>query len=106
MHVPRHGSLHERILDAAEAVELRKGIASLTLDAAAARAGVSKGGLLHHSPTKARLAEGLVTRCAEHWRRGVMDAYEHTPPGTGRMTRALLGRLGDACTWTEKCRER
>src|SRR5262245_2150654 len=61
-------ALRDRLLDAAEAVVVRQGIANLTLDAVAAEAGLSKGGLLHHFPTKDKLVEGMVVRSAEQWR--------------------------------------
>jgi AcrR family transcriptional regulator len=97
--------LQDRLLDAAEAVVVRQGIANLTLDAVAAEAGVSKGGLLHHFPTKNRLVEALVTRSAESWRACYMDAYERTPEGPGRMARALLNHcLSDAEGWTDQLR--
>lgn len=91
------------MLDAAEAVVVRQGIANLTLDAVAADAKMSKGGLLHYFPTKDRLIEGLVTRCAEHWREGSQEAFDATPPGPGRMARALLGHLSDTQAWTDQC---
>lgn len=93
----------DRMLDAAEAVVVRQGIANLTLEAVATEAGLSKGGLLHHFPTKDRLIEGMVTRCAENWRACSMEAFESTPAGPGRMARALLSRLSDAKAWTEEC---
>ena len=96
-------TLRERMLDAAGAVVVRQGIANLTLEAVAAEAGMSKGGLLHHFPNKDRLVEALVTRCADHWREGSARAYESTPEGPGRMARALLSHLGDAPAWTEQC---
>ncbi len=52
----------ERILDAyAEALAL-DGERLATLDAVAAKAGVSKGGLLYHFPSKDQLAEALCER--------------------------------------------
>lgn len=96
-------TLRDRMLDAAEAVVVRQGIANLTLEAVAAEAGMSKGGLLHHFPNKDRLVEALVTRCAEHVREGSAQAYQCTPEGPGRMARALLGHLGNAREWTEQC---
>jgi AcrR family transcriptional regulator len=42
----------ERILEAAYTVAERSGAAALTLDAVAAEAKVSKGGLLYHFPSK------------------------------------------------------
>ena len=95
----------DTLLDAAETVVARQGIASLTLDAVAAEAHVSKGGLLHHFPTKDRLIEALVVRCAEGWRVRYTDAYDETPAGPGRMARALVGMcLGDDELWTEQLR--
>ncbi len=97
--------LTDKILDAAEAVVVRQGIAHLTLDAVAAEAGVSKGGLLHHFPAKDRLVEALVTRCAENWRELFMTAYARTPVGPGRMARALVDAcLSDGDVWTEQLR--
>lgn len=96
-------ALKDRVLDAAEAVVVSQGIANLTLDAVAAEARLSKGGLLHYFPSKDHLVEGLVTRCAEYWRAGADEAYDRAPPGPGRMARALLSHLSDARTWTQQC---
>jgi len=52
----------ERLLDAAERVVVESGATHLTLDAVAKSAGVSKGGLLYHFPTKEALLEGMLTR--------------------------------------------
>lgn len=98
-------TLLNRLLDAAEAVVLRQGIASLTLDAVAAEAGVSKGGLLHHFRSKDRLVEAMVVRSAEGWRGCYSEAYERTAEGPGRMARALLDHcLSDAKGWTKELR--
>lgn len=105
MVIPLPVGLRHAVLDAAERVVARDGIGSLTLDAVAAEAGVSKGGLLHHFPSKDRLIEGLVRRSAETWHSHFMAAYERTPAGPGRMVRALLGNcLSDADCWTEQLR--
>lgn len=91
----------DSLLDAAEKVVVRQGIANLTLDAVAAEAGMSKGGLTYHFPSKDRLVEALVTRSAESWRTCFSEAYERTPSGPGRMARALLDHcLSDAESWT------
>jgi AcrR family transcriptional regulator len=97
--------LQDMLLDATEAVVARQGIANLTLDAVAAEARMSKGGLLHHFPSKDRLVEALVIRTAEGWRSCYTEAYERTPKGPGRMARALLDHcLSDAKCWTEELR--
>lgn len=52
----------DRLLDAAERVVVESGATHLTLDAVAKSAGVSKGGLLYHFPTKEALLEGMLAR--------------------------------------------
>ena len=59
---PTARSARDRVLDAAKAILVEQGAAHLTLDAVAARAGVSKGGLLYHFPSKAALVDGLAER--------------------------------------------
>jgi AcrR family transcriptional regulator len=51
-----------RVLDAAERLVLETGAGHLTLDAVAKYAGVSKGGLLYHFPTKDSLLEAMLAR--------------------------------------------
>ena len=50
----------QRILRALRTMLARGGTSSVTLEAVAAEAGVSKGGLLYHFPTKAAMYEGLL----------------------------------------------
>jgi AcrR family transcriptional regulator len=54
----------ERILDAFETLLGESGERAATLDAVAASAGVSKGGLLYHFGSKDALVDGLVDRLA------------------------------------------
>ncbi|MCB2153829.1 TetR/AcrR family transcriptional regulator [bacterium] len=53
-------SSKERILKAAETIVARDGAAHLTLDAVAAEAGISKGGLLYHFKTKQALIAAIL----------------------------------------------
>jgi AcrR family transcriptional regulator len=53
-------SRRSQLLDAAVAVIRRDGARALTLDAVAAEAGVSKGGVLYHFGSKRALIEGLI----------------------------------------------
>jgi AcrR family transcriptional regulator len=55
-------SRRTELLDAAIAVIRRDGAAALTLDAVAAQAGVSKGGVLYHFASKRALIDGLLGR--------------------------------------------
>lgn len=57
-------STRDRLLDAAEVLLVQSGPRALTLDAAAAAAAVSKGGLLYHFGTKDALVAGLLERLA------------------------------------------
>ena len=103
MKRPSSVQMPDALLDAAEAVVARDGITSLTLDAVAAEVGMSKGGVLHHFPTKDRLVEAMVVRSAESWRATFTHAYELMPPGPGRMARALFHHcLSDAKGWTRE----
>ena len=49
-----------RILDAAALIARDSGAGNLSLDAVAAKAGVSKGGLLYHFSSKSKLLQSLV----------------------------------------------
>jgi AcrR family transcriptional regulator len=96
-------TLRDALLDAAETVVIRRGIANLTLEAVATEAGLSKGGLLHHFPSKDRLVEAMVQRSADNWRRCYTEGYERAAPGPGRMCRGLLAHcLSDAEGWTQE----
>ena len=65
----------ERLLLAAAAVIKRDGACSVTLEGVAAEAGVSKGGLLYHFPTKEALLEALVDWWHDDFQRR-LDATE------------------------------
>jgi AcrR family transcriptional regulator len=52
----------DRILDAAESIVIRDGVSRLTLDAAAAQAKLSKGGVLYHFGTRDALVSAMVER--------------------------------------------
>jgi AcrR family transcriptional regulator len=58
-------SARDRILDSFVAIVCADGERPATLDAVAARAGVSKGGLLYHFGSKAALVEGLCERLSD-----------------------------------------
>jgi AcrR family transcriptional regulator len=79
-----------RILDAAEAIIRTRGVAGLTLEAAAREAGVSKGGLLYHFASKEALLAGLLNRMAGHVEEAFRQVLEAQPEGRGRTTRAIL----------------
>lgn len=99
-------STRDRLLDAFETLLVSAGSRSATLDAVAAEANVSKGGLLYHFHSKDELVEGMLTRLREQGRadvekmrtarKGPVDFYLTTSINTGSaFDRALIaaGRI-------------
>ncbi len=80
----------ERILNSAEARLLAQGPAGLVLDAIAADAGVSKGGLLYHFASKEALVSGLCDRMLERFDRQLEDLLAADPEAPGAWARAYL----------------
>jgi AcrR family transcriptional regulator len=73
-------SARDRVLDAYETLLIEAGPAAATLDAVAAAAGVSKGGLLYHFASKDALAAGLLQRLRERSAADA-DAIRAAPEG-------------------------
>ena len=76
------------MLNAAEEVVLRDGIGRLTLDAVAKEADLSKGGLMHHFPTKDALIDAMVRRKVDAWRAEYEAAIARQASGPGRVSTA------------------
>jgi AcrR family transcriptional regulator len=74
----------DRVLDALQDLVL-EGSPSPSLEAVAARAGVSKGGLLHHFRDKRALVHALAARAVD-----AMDAALAEAAGEGRAAEAWL----------------
>lgn len=72
------------ILDAARRLTLERGVVPSLNDVAAA-AGVSKGGLVHHFPSRAALVQGLAIAALEE-----VDAAMVTAAGEGRAAEAWV----------------
>jgi AcrR family transcriptional regulator len=74
--VPRRTDTRRNLLDAAAAVVRRDGAKALTLDAVAAAAGVSKGGLLYHFKTKRELLDAMLEGWVEEFAAEIAAADE------------------------------
>ncbi|HCC0195154.1 TPA: TetR family transcriptional regulator [Proteus mirabilis] len=87
--------VQEQLLEAASIIVANEGIASLSLNAVAKEAGVSKGGLLHHFPGKIELIQAVFKRLL-----GIMDKrialiMAKDPIEAGRFSRAYLTYISD-----------
>ncbi|MFC4023567.1 TetR/AcrR family transcriptional regulator [Oceanobacillus longus] len=78
------------ILDAASKIVNDRGIFNLTLDAVAAEAGFSKGGLLYHYPSKEALVKGMVEHLSENYQQKVTADMEKDPEDKGKWIRAYV----------------
>jgi AcrR family transcriptional regulator len=78
------------LIAAAERVVLAESVAAMTLDGVAREAGVSKGGLLYHFPSKEALIEAMLRRYVERFDAAVAAAVAADPEPRGRWTRAYL----------------
>jgi AcrR family transcriptional regulator len=85
-------STRDTILSAAAKVVTEQGASRMTLEAVAKEAGVSKGGLLYHFPSKDALIQGMVEQMADEYTARIWDEYERDDFGTnqGRWLRALI----------------
>jgi AcrR family transcriptional regulator len=97
--VPRSDT-RARLLEAANAVIRRDGPQALTLDAVAAEAGVSKGGLLYHFKSKRELLDGLVVRWLDEFEEDIdtaggrfLEGYVRASDGAKAEGSGLLAAL-------------
>ncbi len=87
--VPSSSPTRVTILSAANRVLLTDGVVGLTLDSVAREAGVSKGGLLYHFPSKQALVEGMITAQQEEFAVRLTRELERDSGGdTGRWLRS------------------
>jgi len=84
--LPSRPPARERLLDAVEVLLVERGTSGLTLDHVAERAGVSKGGLLYHFPSKAKLLDGLIDRLGDQ----VDSAVARAPSDPGEVVRWFI----------------
>lgn len=87
---PALSDARTRVLDAAEAIVQSRGVAGLTLEAAARDAGVSKGGLLYHFASKEALLVAMLRRLAAFMETEYRACLEAIPQGPSRAARAAL----------------
>lgn len=91
--LPPKISAREKVLAAAVEIAHENGAANLSLDAVAARAGVSKGGLLYHFPSKAALMRAMV----ETFVAGIEADLDETAKNGGNLLAAFVCLTGKEC---------
>lgn len=82
--------LRPQLLQSAAQLALEAGLRAVTLDAVASRAGVSKGGLQHHFPSKQALLDALFDEAVDTFSQDVAAASEADPEPAGRAARAYI----------------
>ena len=85
----------QRLLDVAGELVTESGVIALTLEAVAKRAGVSKGGLLHHFPSKHALLMAMVEDISERFMGQVAERAGDDPDAHGRSARAYVRTVVD-----------
>lgn len=83
-------SRRQKLLEATAHLAERSGVTSITLEAVAERAGVSKGGLLHHFPSKAALVKGMVEWTVSRYYDLVAKEVSGAPSGENGIARAYV----------------
>lgn len=83
----------EIILEAADAVLRKGGSRALTIDAVAAEAGLSKGGVLHHYASKDALILALVARKMTELREDIAACEAEIPPGPAQLPLAMVAHI-------------
>ncbi|SDJ28552.1 TetR/AcrR family transcriptional regulator [Natribacillus halophilus] len=68
--------LDDELLDATQRVINSRGVAYLTIENVAKEAGVSKGGLLYHFPSKNALIQGVIKEVLERYAEGMENINE------------------------------
>lgn len=91
-----------KILAAAADLACEAGPGSLSLEAVAQRAGVSKGGLLYNFPTKAKLLQGLVEDYLDGFEAALDAATDPENGGESLLEAYVRLSLEETCQATEK----
>lgn len=83
-------SSKESLLDAAERVIKRQGMASTTIEAVATEAGLSKGGLFYHFSSKKDMLLQLIERYERQFEAIRREIHDSLPEGPHRLLKATI----------------
>ena len=79
-------SSRESLLDAAQIIVTKRGVAAMTLESVALLAGVTKGGLIYHFKTRELLLQALIERMVEQ----IESRYQEAAAKGGQTLEVLL----------------
>lgn len=80
-HAERTAAMRQRLIDAAVACLYELGYAATTFQIVTERAGVSRGAILHHFPTKVDLMVAVAEYAAQYQNQFIRDRLADTPEG-------------------------
>lgn len=86
-------AVRAKLLTAAARIAAEQGLAAITLHAVARMAGVSKGGLLHHYPSRQHLIEALYAALLSRLDQRIRNIQANDLEPVGRFTRAYLSAV-------------
>lgn len=84
-----------QLIDSARRLALENGLGAVGLEAVAADAGVTKGGLLHHFPSKQALVDGVFQHLLGEFEADLNASMANDPEVFGRFTRAYVRAVFD-----------
>jgi AcrR family transcriptional regulator len=102
-------AVRRALLDEAAKLAALEGLSAVTIDAVAKAAGVTKGGLFHHFPSKRALIEGAFGDLLASLDDEIAAVMAGDPEPRGRFTRAYLEALfaelerGATSPWAALC---
>ena len=79
-----------QIMTAAGHLAVLKGLSAITLEGVAREAGISKGGLLHHFPSRQNLLEDLYQEVLSRFSARIKATMAEDRESRGRFTRAYI----------------
>ncbi|MFT4117117.1 TetR family transcriptional regulator [Bradyrhizobium sp.] len=89
----RPEQVRRALLDCTAAIAMDHGVSGVTVQAVAAAAGVTKGGLFHHFASKQALIEGLFVDLLARVDAEIDAAMEADPKPRGSFTRAYVNAV-------------
>jgi Transcriptional regulator len=93
--------VRQKLLDCAAEIAVNHGLRDVTIQAVADAAGVTKGGLLHHYPSRQHLEQALFDELLDRLDRDIDGFMAGDTSSRGCFTRAYVRAVTDM-DWSEK----